>query len=257
MIVALLLPCAGAGAVESSVRDLQTRPGVTLRFLLLKPERPAAGIVLFAGGHGGLGLGANGALSWGHGNFLVRSREAFVRHGLMVAVVDAPSDRLPQPALTGFRATAEHARDVAAVVAALRAEAKLPVWLVGTSRGATSVANAAVRLGEEGPDGIVLTAAVAGRTDPDSVDLMDLGAVAVPVLIVHHARDECRVTPFNAAKALLERFGASPRKAFLPFDGGGPPAGRPCEAHHWHGFVGIEEDVVKRIADWIKAQSKR
>ena len=32
-------------------------------------------------------------MAWGAGNFLVRTRDAFAAQGLMVAVIDAPSDQ--------------------------------------------------------------------------------------------------------------------------------------------------------------------
>jgi hypothetical protein len=76
-------------------------------------------MVLFAGGNGALKLGT-GRLGLG-GNFPVRNRARFAEHGLLVAVVDAPSDR--PDGLDGFRTTAAHADDVRAVIAALRAEA--------------------------------------------------------------------------------------------------------------------------------------
>jgi len=47
-------------------------------------------VILFAGGHGALGLKSASAMRWGEGNFLVRSRDEFSAHNLMVAVVDAP-----------------------------------------------------------------------------------------------------------------------------------------------------------------------
>jgi hypothetical protein len=54
-------------------------------------ERRTATVVLLAGGNGALHLGS-GRLGLA-GNFLVRNRARFAEHGLLVAVVDAPSDR--------------------------------------------------------------------------------------------------------------------------------------------------------------------
>ncbi|MEJ8814916.1 hypothetical protein WKW77_27845 [Variovorax ureilyticus] len=80
------------------VVDIPTRPGVTQRMLVLSPPTPKASVILFAGGHGGLQIFPNGSLKWGEGNFLVRTRQLFADQGLMVAVVDAPSDRQsPRP----------------------------------------------------------------------------------------------------------------------------------------------------------------
>jgi pimeloyl-ACP methyl ester carboxylesterase len=246
-----LLSCVPVLATETAVKDIATRPGVTLRVLLIRPEKPVASVILFAGGDGLIGISESGAFARG-GNFLVRSRDLFASAGLMVAVLDAPSDRNPGPGLDHFRTSAEHAADVAQVIAQLRKEAPVAVWLVGTSRGTTSVGNAAIRLKQGGPDGIVLTATMAGRNDPGSVDNMRIEEITVPTLLVHHERDECRVTEMKYAKQMLERLAASPKKEFIPVSGGGPPRGKACESRHWHGFVGIESEVVNRIADWIK-----
>jgi hypothetical protein len=35
-------------------------------------------------------------------------------------------------------------------------------------------------------------------------------------------------------------------------DGGSGPRGNPCEALHWHGYIGMERDAVSAIADWIR-----
>ncbi len=116
------------------------------------------------------------------------------------ADVDHPTDQSSD--LYGFRGTEDHAKDVAAVIAYLRKEFGLPVWLVGTSRGTNSVANAAIRLqGPKGPDGIVLTATVLELKhggDPDywtNVLDMNLDEITVPVVIAHHKQDSCSVTP--------------------------------------------------------------
>jgi hypothetical protein len=100
---------------------------VIQRFLFLPPPKPKASVVLFAGGHGGLLIAADGRFQWGAGNFLVRSRQRFVDRDLAVAIVDAPSDRQDTPFLSGFRQTREHATDIKAVIAWLREHVGVPV----------------------------------------------------------------------------------------------------------------------------------
>jgi len=88
----------------------------------------------------------------------------------MVVVVDAPSDRQNPPDLSGFRGTPEHITDLKAVIAWLRKQADVPVWLVGTSCGTESAAFAATSLtGHDGPDGLVLTSTILSveRDKPD------------------------------------------------------------------------------------------
>ena len=53
------------GEVPERVVDIPTRPGVTQRFLYLLPEDPKAAVILFAGGHGGLGISPEGGMGWG------------------------------------------------------------------------------------------------------------------------------------------------------------------------------------------------
>ncbi len=249
---AWLAGVVSVGAAAENIRTIPSRPGVTQSFLLVRPpDRPVAAALFFAGGHGALGLGS-GRLGLA-GNFLVRTRARFAEHGLLVAVVDAPSDH--PTGLDGFRATAAHAADVQAVIAALRAEAAVPVWVVGTSMGTVSAANAAARLTTGGPDGLVLTSSVTRqvRERPETVGDVRLKDVRVPTLVVHHRQDACRATPYADTVALLRDFSAAPRRELLSFDGGLPPESGPCDARAAHGYFGIEAEVVTAIAKWILA----
>lgn len=152
------LAVLGTARAQDKVIDIPTRTGVTQRFVVLPAADAKAAVVLFAGGHGGLQLSDAGTPAWGKNNFLVRSARLFAAQGLTVAIIDAPSDRQSGPYLSGFRHTPEHAADVKAVIAWLKDSTKLPVWLVGTSRGTQSVGAAATALQSGGgPDGIVLT----------------------------------------------------------------------------------------------------
>jgi hypothetical protein len=235
--------------------DVASRAGVTQRFLVVTPDGPVrAAVVLFAGGHGGLQLGADGELGGGKGNFLVRTRDLFAGHGLLVAVIDAPSDRQSPPFLGGFRQTHWHVSDVKAVVAWLRQEARVPVWLVGTSRGTQSAAFIGTELPADrgGPDGIVLTSSILrdprGRPLPD----MPLEKIAVPVLVVHHKQDGCASCAFADVPSLMTRLTSPRAKELVAYDGG-VTRGDPCEAFAYHGFNGLEREVVSRIAQWILA----
>src|SRR4051812_14891045 len=162
LFVALLAFVEACFAQEPpKVIDIPTRPGVTQRLLVLAPAAPKAAIVLLTGGHGGMGIFPNGSMQRGEGNFLIRSRQAFADQGLLVVVVDAPSDRQTSPYLTNFRQTPDHATDLKAVIAWARTQAQVPVWLAGTSLGTQSAGYVATEVtGPEGPDGIVLTSTI-------------------------------------------------------------------------------------------------
>ena len=234
-----------------TVVDIPTRPGVTQRLLVLSPADPKAAVVLFAGGHGGLQLSSNGAMKWGEGNFLVRSRQLFADQGLQVVVVDAPSDRQTPPFLQGQRQKPEHAADIKTVIGWLRETSKVPVWLIGTSRGTQSVAYLATELaGTDGPDGIVLTSTILSDNNGRPVPAMPLAKIQVPVLVVHHEQDGCRACAFADIPALMNKLGSAPKSHLLAWKGG-DNQGDPCEAFAFHGFNGLEREVVQQISAWM------
>ncbi|MEI6735168.1 MAG: alpha/beta hydrolase [Comamonadaceae bacterium] len=240
---------------SQSVVDIPSRPGVSQRLLLLTPPSPKAAVILLAGGHGGLQIFQNGTFRWGAGNFLVRSRQLFADQGLAVAVLDAPSDRQSPPFLNGFRQTAEHATDIKATIAWLRAQTQLPVWLIGTSRGTQSAAFAALELaGRDAPDGLVLSSSIVTDRRERSVASMPLSQLRIPVLVVHHEQDACALCRFSEAASMMDRLTQSPRKQLLAIRGG-ESHGDPCEAFAHHGFNGIEADVVAQTAAWITAST--
>jgi predicted alpha/beta-hydrolase family hydrolase len=249
---ALVLVGASPGRAVDGVRTISTRPGVTQSFLLVHPGgAPVATVVLFAGGNGLLALGS-GKLGLG-GNFLVRNRGRFAGQGMLVAVIDSPSDH--PGGLDGFRTSAAHAEDVRAVIAALRQEANVPVWLIGTSMGTVSAASVAARLTAGGPDGIVLTSTVTrvGRERIETVGDVHLDEIRVPTLVVHHKNDACKATPYADTPSLVRDFKHAPKRELLAFDGGSAPQSGPCEAFAAHGYVGLDAEVVTAIVAWIKA----
>ncbi len=245
-----------AQSVPPRVIDVPTRPGVTQRFLFMAPENARAAVVLFSGGNGGLGIESSGMIDRG-GNFLVRSRQLFADQGFAVAVIDAPSDRQSPLFLSGFRQTPEHLADIKAVIAWLHQSVKeRPVWLVGTSRGTQSVAAIATNLGgtADSPDGIVLTSTILTDRQGRPVPEMPLGKLTIPVLVVHHEQDGCRYCAFRDIPALMNKLTKASRKDLQTYTGG-VDLGDPCEAQSYHGFNGLEKEVVTNITTWISRGS--
>ncbi len=258
-LVLVLLSIAGPlRAAEATLVSLATPRGAVQAFILIKPKKPVAAVILFAGGHGALGLTSATKMGWGSGNFLVRTRERFAAHGLMVAVVDAPSDK-SSGMNAEFRMSRDHASDIGAVVTHLKTLANVPVWLVGTSMGTFSAAGAAVH--KSGAHGLVLTSTVT-RAKPDwkvagshadGVASMALDRVTGPTMIVSHAEDGCAVTPASDAPKLTRKLSAAKPVEVVILDGGRPPQSDPCEARSQHGFLGIEGKAVDAIARYVKA----
>jgi alpha/beta superfamily hydrolase len=233
--------------------DIPTRPGVTQRFVYIAPPNPKAAVILMTGGNGGLQIGADGSFKRG-GNFLVRTRQLFADAGLAVAVVDAPSDRQSAPFLSGHRQTPEHATDIAAVIAWLKQQAPVPVWLAGTSRGSQSAGYVATELSPArgGPDGLILTSTILNDNNSRAVPQMPMETLRIPVLVVHHELDGCRVCRFSDMPPLMEKLAKTPRAELITITGG-QSVGDPCEAMAYHGFNGREADVVSKISSWVLA----
>jgi pimeloyl-ACP methyl ester carboxylesterase len=262
-IVAILLTAglAPAHAASTTLASVQTPRGIKQAFILIKPDKPVASVILFAGGHGALGLRDASSMVWGAQNFLVRSRNLFSSHNLMVAVVDAPSDQR-QGMNAIFRMGGGHAGDISAVAAHLKKEADVPVWLVGTSMGTFSAAGGAISA--RNIDGLVLSSTITrakpgwkiAQSHRDGVASMPLQQVTVPTLIVSHKNDGCDITPAADAPKLRSRLAMAAKVDVVLLDGGSLPQSAPCEARAQHGFFGIESQAVGLIAAFIKANGK-
>ena len=264
-LLALPLACsalAQQGTPRTEVVTVAVRPGATMRYLgVTTGVPPKAAVILLAGGNGALRLDTGGAIGSDLGlNFLVRSRAQFAREGFYVATLDAASDH--QKGMNGqTRLSQQYADDLAKVIADVKKRARVPVWVIGTSAGTLSAANAGARLsrGEAGPQGIVLTSTMtqldaAGHCGKSVYDA-GLASISVPVLVVSHRDDGCACSPGTpaAGSKLIAALSGSRAKEHKIFTGGNPPVSGPCDARAQHGFFGLEAGVVKTIADWIKS----
>jgi len=188
------------GTPHYSYVTLSARPAATQVLLLIDVKDEKAKVILFAGGDGRLNLNPLGFGSNLQANFLVRTRDFYTARGLRAAILDAPSGAAIFPSL---RLTAEHAQDIQGVIGYLHRRFHDPVWLVGTSSGTVSAANAASRLcGNEGPKGRVLTSSVLKAAGTSVFDTQ-LAAITVPTLVVHHKPDACPSTLFVDVPALM------------------------------------------------------
>lgn len=261
MAAALLaLYAIPARAQEASLVSVQTPRGAKQAFILIKPAKPVAAVILFAGGHGALHLKSATSMGWGAGNFLVRTREQFAAQGFMVAVVDAPSDQQGERGMNAlFRMSSAHAADIGAVVGYLKKQADVPVWLVGTSMGTFSAAGVGIAI--KNVAGVVLTSTITRsqpnwhirQSHPNGVASMGLSAITVPTLIMSHRNDACDITPASDAPKLTSALAKSRKVDVVLLDGGSAPISEPCEARSQHGFYGIEGQAVGAIAQFIKS----
>lgn len=247
---------------SSEALEQVTSRGLEQKFVLTTPEaKPVASVILLAGGHGKLDLSSSfGSVKfgWGKTNNLVRTRDLYANQGFLVATMDAPPNKKKMSAI--WRMSDKHAEDINAVARYLKEKAAAPVWVIGTSMGSFSAANAGIRLSNS-IDGIVLTSSITKSKSkwkiysefPNGIINMDLSKVTKPVLVVSHQDDECRLTPAADINVLAESFTSSPKVETEVFTGGDAPISKPCNALSAHGFLGIEDKVVERISAFIKS----
>lgn len=249
LVLALALP---ARADPRVVEIATGRGGAMFRVLVLAPAGPAkGGVILLAGGDGSLDLSETGAIRSLAGNQLVRTRGDYVAAGYLVALPDLPLDVWRDRGRG--RIGAAHAADLGQVVALLRREVA-HVAVVGTSMGSLSAANAAARLtGAEAPDAVVLTSGLlaAGNGGLNAEEsIPGIRAARQPMLLVAHRHDGCRLTPPDGPERLRPVLTAAARVDIVVLDGGSG-IGNPSESGSYHGFRGIDDQVVATVTGWL------
>jgi len=241
-----------AAATTSAIETIKTRPGVTQRLLVMKPDGPSgATLIMFPGGSGaGHFREASGGIKLSR-NFLARSAEAFVRRGFLVAIVDVPSDQ-PSGMDDAFRRSDEHRQDIQKAIDHVAGRHGVhSIYLIGTSRGTISVLHLSSAINDPRIRGIAVTS---GFCPSAGAEIGRVEQIRYPVLIVHHAYDGCKVTTFDGAVRLKGMLRSSPRVNFLEVRGGRLPASNPCEALSYHGFYGVEDAVVQAMSDWFSGK---
>ncbi len=236
-------------AADELVSVAIPRSGVSSSYWWMPRPDATITVLLISGGGGAIGYDGTQPRS---DNFLVRTRELFAAKRFNVAVLGLSSDM--RNLTQNVRSSLEHAQDVLTVVKTIRAASPQPVWLVGTSRGTISAAAAAILDQGQVVSGIVLTSGYApsllslrtGLLSQQGVD-----TIQVPTLAYHHKNDGCRATSASGVSGMVTALASAPVKKLWLVEGGGPPSGDPCEPRGYHGFVGMEQQVVDDISGWI------
>jgi hypothetical protein len=238
--------CLATSVVTAAAQAVVQDVGGT-QLLYSGPANPRAIAFMFAGSDGTVGFNAAGQVTHLNGNFLMRTENLWLAQGFGFATLASASS------LNGRRSTPAYAATIAQAIDALRARANAPVWLIGTSMGSIAAANGAAHLPGR-VAGVVLSSSVAGpkRASGETVFDGDPGAIAVPALIVANRGDTCPIAGPGFAPQILAALTRSPRKEIIYVESHQIQSD-PCEALSPHGYLGIEADVVQRIADWIRA----
>ncbi len=238
--------------------------GGTFALSIAMPEaKPSAVLILLPGGNGMPELDANGCAKELRGNSLIRAIPEFNKGGTVTALADSPAEWRGRDGLAGFRVEAAHAQALGVAVAEMRKRFAVPVWLVGTSRGAISAANAASRLdGDAKPDGVVITSPVSAGARGNlpwvthDVFMFPLERIAMPLLVLGHAKDACLRSPPANVPRIADKASASPRRQAAIMDGGPGSNAKPgdlaaCEGRQPHGFVDQEAEMAAGILRFV------
>ena len=231
--VALVAGALAAALFGQAARADETVTVGGAQALLLKPRgAPVGSLILLAGGDGYLGIGPQGSFTRLEGNQLVRTRAAYAARGFAVLVPD-------------------HGVDLSAAVAFM-AKIKRPVTVVGTSRGTQRAAEGLAQGAQ--PDALVLTS---GFLSPQSgqgvhrsvIALMGSPARLPRTLVIHHRQDGCRFTLPSGVEPFVKWSGGKARVTWLD---GGSSMGDPCKARAYHGFNGLDAQVVSAVAAFAR-----
>ena len=270
LCLALILP-ACVSSTQPKLFEVPTgREKANIPFWWIPHEAAQATLVLFTGGAGNLGPNNNDALngppSWERSGFLVRNWERFHKEGFNIAIVGRAQDRVQaQDGSTAspvvYRASAEHSREIREVLQNIKQLAsEKDIWLVGHSMGTVAVENATIAnpdivVGEVLLSSITHLGGVKSPRGTIPASGLKFEEIRVPTLMLSHSQDMCPGSQPEHAKDNFSALSNAPRKELVFLSGGRPSVDNPCDSRHYHGFFGIEGEVVKRTASWIRASS--
>jgi hypothetical protein len=192
------------------------------RAVLIKPKAPHASVILMPGGSGAIQAGDHGDIHGLNGNQLVRTRHAYAARGFAVLVVDAGTD------------LGSAVKYMAAI--------KRPVTVIATSRGTIRAAQGIA--GGARPDALVLTSGFLSAASGSGQNVMSIvgSPSALPrTLVIHHRQDSCKFTLPAGVDPFIKW---SAGRARVRWVSGGTSTGDACEARAYHGFNGLDGQIV-------------
>jgi hypothetical protein len=194
--------------------------------VLLRPSAPRASVILMPGGDGYIAAGPGGMIGKLKGNQLVRTRNAYLAQGLAVLVVDADVNLA-------------RAVDYMAAI-------KRPVTIIATSKGTLRAAQGIA--GGAKPDALVLTSGFltdGSGSRHNVANILESPRLLPRTLVIAHRRDACRFTLPAGVDPFIRWAGG---KASVKWIDGGVNSGEPCQAGGYHGFNGLDGEVVSIAA---------
>jgi hypothetical protein len=242
-----------AGIVEDErVFDLPLPNGDHQRVLYAAPPRPWATIVMLSGGAGNVGVERDGDVRHDE-NFVVRTRARWVARGYAVLIPDT----IDGANLRGVRSSPEYARLIDGLVEFSHAQARGPVFLLGTSQGSIAAMNGAAHAAPGSVAGVVLTESVSRLGGShETVFNADPQDVTAPALVVSNQDDACDVAPPEDAPRIAAAMTHSRDVSVLTVAGGFTKSRNACGSLTPHGYYGIEAQVIEKISQWMRAHAK-
>lgn len=245
------------------VRSKEDGTSISIDYMVHEPSAtPKALVLLIAGGQLNANIqGSGSVVTFSGGNFLVRSAHLFAAQGFRVVTIDRPSDFLDDiggstsgTAYDPYRISVRHSVDLSTVINMANGIDNLPVFIVGTSRGAIS-AVAQNMLGEA----IALSSPVTAGNGtpvghPGSPPNVQPDFVQVPAHVMWHIQDACSTTqPVDSKNLVSALLSAGVDSASDAVSGGFEDPSQPnkCQANTFHGFLGIESCAVGTTTSWM------
>ena len=198
-------------------------------------------IIAFVGG-GGIKKGVGKSQ-----NPLAREREAFKNAGTNYYIF--PNPKKNKKIEISYRKSKDHIEKIKKLIDYLRLKNNLPIILVGHSRGSVSVAAATNSLGLKNIKGSVIMGSITETSSAVSssfiMKTMFKNKPDVPILVIHHEKDACVVTPYTGAKGVADKHNFK----LIKISGGGS-SGDVCGPLHYHGFEDKMTEVIQSIKEW-------
>ncbi len=236
----LLIAMSSVACANERV-DIPSAHGSPTRVLVASHQAATATVLLFIGGGGLVRISDDGRTD--HIHTFVRSFGMWRAYGVQAVLVDSPFDL--GNALKGHkRSSKEHLDRVSEVIRHIHSKSGLPLWIFGHSMGTSTVA---AFLSSERPEvsllkGYIVAGTHKGESIPSSIKL--------PALGIHHRREACPSTPISASESIIRSRTPDTSRAMVLLDGGNDQGDR-CQSLAYHGFHGIEQELVKTAAEFI------
>lgn len=255
--LSLLIALLSSTAVANELITLDTRANVKQTFALFEPVEAQKGVVILLPGH----LGEVEFHKKGGKIDVMRVRGGLTAHDIArktlltkgyVVVVTAPSSDRKLGMDNEFRASRNHAIDLSHVIAYVKnryPSDNLYIW--GHSRSTVSAVNVVAANRSKGINGLILSS-----TWRVAVKDVPIGSVRLPVLMIHHSKDNCEGAPYQAVSGIADNFRlATASVTRIDVRGGKIKMKGQGSCHtNFHALAKVRKPVIKAAVKWMQGR---